>query len=63
MNPYARRRNLNGPVGIVVAVLAVLVALIASFPLGGYRLLPTKYENCFTPDTPCLDLGGEQRNP
>lgn len=58
---HARRRTLDGPVVVVVAVLSVLVALIAFFPLGGYRLLPTKYENCFTPGTPCLDIGGEQR--
>ncbi len=32
---------------IAVAVLTVLLALIAFFPLGGYRMLPTKWENCF----------------
>ena len=29
------------------AVLAVLWALIAFFPLGGFRLLPTRWQNCF----------------
>ncbi|HEX2213127.1 MAG TPA: hypothetical protein VHH12_06675 [Mycobacterium sp.] len=47
---------------LALGVLAVLVTLIGFFPLGGHRLLPTKYENCFTPDTPCLHVGGEQRN-
>ena len=55
------KRILISQAGIVLAVLAMLIGVIAFFPLGGYRLLPTMYENCFTPDTPCMDLSGEQR--
>ena len=63
MTRYAQRRRLHRPVTAGCVVLALVVALIGFFPLGGYQLLPTKYENCFTPDTPCLHVGGEQRNP
>jgi hypothetical protein len=55
------KRILVSETGIVLAILAILIAVMAFFPLGGYRVLPTKYENCFTPDTPCMDLSGEQR--
>ena len=60
-NTRAMNRTLNGPVVIVCAVLAFLVVLVGFFPLGGYRVLPTKWENCFTHDTPCGKLSGEQR--
>jgi hypothetical protein len=32
---------------VALAVLAFVCALIAFFPMGGYRVLPTKWENCF----------------
>ena len=60
-NTPAMNRTFNGRAVIVCVVLAFLVALIGFFPLGGYRVLPTKYENCFTHDTPCGRLSGEQR--
>jgi len=53
-----------------MAVMATLCALTVFFPLGGYRLLPTKWENCFVGGggpgvggTPCGKLSGEQRTP
>jgi len=55
---------------IAMAVMATLCALTVFFPLGGYRLLPTKWENCFVGGggpgvggTPCGKLSGEQRTP
>jgi hypothetical protein len=48
---------------LMVFLLSLLVALVVSVPLGGYRLLPTELENCFTPETPCGKLSGEQRSP
>ena len=44
---WVPQRNMRATRLSAVAVLAVLGALIAFFPLGGYRRLPTKWENCF----------------
>jgi len=44
---WLSQREVRATRRIAVAVLAVLYALIAFFPLGGYRLLPTKWQNCF----------------
>ncbi|MGH9011273.1 MAG: hypothetical protein ACRDYF_15730 [Acidimicrobiia bacterium] len=67
---WVSQREMRAIRRIAVAVLAVLWALTAFFPLGGYRLLPTKWENCFVQGggaapggTPCGKLSGEQRNP
>ena len=48
---------------ITAVVVSLVVTLVALLGLGGYRLLPTHLENCFTHDTPCGKLSGEQRNP
>jgi hypothetical protein len=66
---WVPQRKMRATRRIAVAVLTVLWALIAFFPLGGYRLLPTKWENCFVQGgmasiggTPCGKLSGEQRS-
>lgn len=44
-----------------LAVIAVcLVLLLATAYVVTHSL---QIRNCFTPETPCLDLSGEQRNP
>lgn len=47
---------------LILVLLGLLLPLAAWMPLGGYRLLPTEWENCFTPETPCGELSGEQRD-
>ena len=73
---WVSQREMRTARRVAVAVLAVFCALIAFFPLGGYRLLPTRWENCFVQagwlvgdvdhdafpgGTPCGKLSGEQR--
>jgi uncharacterized membrane protein YoaK (UPF0700 family) len=67
---WISQREMRRTSRTAVAVLAVLWALIAFFPLGGYRLLPPRWENCFVQGggpgaggTPCGELSGEQRTP
>src|SRR6266550_4483612 len=67
---WVSQREIRATRRIAVAVLAALCVLTAFLPLGGYRLLPTKWENCFVGGggpgaggTPCGKLSGEQRTP
>ena len=47
IQPWLSEREMRAARRIAAAVLAVLCVLIAFFPLGGYRLLPVKWQNCF----------------
>lgn len=47
MQRWLYRREVRATRRVALSVLMVVWALIAFFPLGGYRLLPTRWQNCF----------------
>jgi hypothetical protein len=48
----------------IFIITAVLALCLSSFLAGAYTASNSlKFQNCFTAGTPCMDLGGEQRNP
>ena len=47
----------------IFSVAAVLFLSLSSFLAGAYTASNSlRFQNCFTGGTPCMDLGGEQRD-
>lgn len=48
----------------ILIITAILALCCSSFLAGAYLASNSlRFQNCFTVGTPCMDLGGEQRNP